>query len=294
MTNEEHESEKGDWGDAMQLLQAAVLGVVQGLTEFLPVSSSGHLILVRELLGWELLADAHWNTIFDVSVHAGTFAGLLVYFWRDIVRLVGAFFSTFRHGIAGAADRRLAWIIVIATIPAALAGLLGAGVIEAQVREAPMIVAALLILFGLILWAAERRGRKARALSATGWADGMLIGLAQALSLAPGVSRSGITMTVGLARGMTRDTAARFSFLLSIPIIGGAALYGLHGAVTDLSSLPEGAASIFAVGFSSAAASGYLCIRFFLRYLQRHAFAPFVIYRIAAGGLLLVWLGVVR
>jgi undecaprenyl-diphosphatase len=278
----------------MQLLQAAVLGVVQGLTEFLPVSSSGHLILVREFFGWELLADAHWNTIFDLSVHAGTFAGLLVYFRSDIVRLVGAFFSTFRHGIAGVADRRLAWIILLATIPAALAGVLGEDVIEAQLRGAPMVVAGLLIVFGLILWAAEWHGRKARALSATGWADGMLIGLAQALSLAPGVSRSGITMTAGLARGMTRETAARFSFLLSIPIIGGAALYGLHGAATDLSSLPEGAVSIFAVGFLSAAISGYLCIRYFLRYLQRHAFAPFVIYRLAVGGLLLIWLGVVR
>lgn len=278
----------------MQLLRAAVLGAVQGLTEFLPVSSSGHLVLVRELFGWELLADAHWNTIFDLSVHAGTFAGLLVYFWPDVVRLSGAFFSTFRHGIAGVADRRLAWTIILATLPAALAGLLGAGVIEAGLREAPVIVAALLAVFGLILWAAEWRGRKTGALSAVGWVDGMLIGLAQALSLAPGVSRSGITMTVGLARGMTRETAARFSFLLSIPIIGGATLYGVYGAATDLGNLPEGAAWIFAVGFASAAASGYLCIRLFLRYLQRHAFAPFAIYRIAVGGLVLIWLGVVR
>ncbi|HUU55393.1 MAG TPA: undecaprenyl-diphosphatase UppP [Armatimonadota bacterium] len=275
----------------MQLIHAAVLGIIQGLTEFLPVSSSGHLILVREFFGWELLADTHWNTIFDLSVHAGTFAGLLLYFWSDVLRLAGAFFSTFRHGIAGVPERRLAWILIAATIPAALAGVLGEDVIEAHLRQAPMIVAALLIVFGIILWLAEWRGRKARDLNDTGWADGLLVGLAQALSLAPGVSRSGITMTAGLAFGMTRETAARYSFLLSLPIIGGAALYGLHNATQNASALPAGSAPIFAVGFLSAAISGYLCIRYFLSYLQKHALAPFIIYRIAVGVFLLIWFG---
>ncbi|MCJ7751407.1 MAG: undecaprenyl-diphosphatase UppP [Armatimonadetes bacterium] len=275
----------------MQLIHAAILGVIQGISEFLPISSSGHLILVREFFGWELLADAHWNTIFDLSVHAGTFAGLLLYFWSDVIRLAGAFFSTFRHGIAGVPDRRLAWILVIATLPAALSGVLGEDFIEAQLRQAPMIVAGLLIVFGFILWLAEWRGRKVRELGDTGWADGIIIGVAQALSLAPGVSRSGITMTAGLAFGMTRETAARYSFLLSLPIIGGAALYGFHSVLGELGQLPQGALPTFAVGFLSAAISGYLCIRYFLGYLQKHALAPFVIYRIVVGAFLLIWFG---
>jgi len=275
----------------MHLIHAAVLGVIQGISEFLPISSSGHLILVREFFGWELLADAHWNTIFDLSVHAGTFVGVLAYFWSDVLRLAGAFFSTFRRGIAGVPDRRLAWILVIATLPAALAGVLGEDFIEGQLRQAPMIIAALLIVFGIILWLAEWRGRKARELDDTGWADGIIIGVAQALALAPGVSRSGITMTAGLAFGMTREAAARYSFLLSLPIIGGAALYGFHSVLGELGHLPPGALPTFAVGFLSAALSGYLCIRYFLSYLQKHALAPFIIYRIAVGGFLLIWFG---
>ena len=215
----------------------------------------------------------------------------LAYFWSDVLRLAGAFFSSFRGGIAGVPDRRLAWILVFATIPAALAGVLGEDFIEAQLREAPMIVAALLIVFGIILWLAEWRGRKARELKQTGWIDGIVIGIAQALALAPGVSRSGITMTFGLAFGMTRETAARYSFLLSLPIIGGAALYGFYSILGELSHLPAGALPTFAVGFLSAALSGYLCIRYFLGYLRKHALWPFIIYRIAVGAFLLVWFG---
>jgi undecaprenyl-diphosphatase len=273
----------------MQLIQAAILGVVQGLTEFLPVSSSGHLILVREFFGWELLSDTHWNTIFDLSAHAGTFVGVLAYFWSDVLRLGDAFFTSFRHGVAGVPERRLAWVIVLATIPAAVAGVLGEDVIEEHLREAPMMVAGLLIVFGLVLWLADWRGRQARGLKDTGWIDGIVIGLAQALALAPGVSRSGITITAGLAFGMTRETAARYSFLLSLPIIGGAALYGFYSVLGELSHLPDGSLSIFAVGFLSAALSGYFCIRYFLSYLQRHALAPFVIYRLAMGAFLLIW-----
>ena len=273
----------------MHLLQAAVLGLIQGLTEFLPVSSSAHLILVRELLGWGLFENTHWNTIFDLSVHAGTLAALLAYFWSDVSRLLSAFLASFRLGIAGVPERRLAWIILAATIPAALAGVLGESAIEGSFRQAPMIVAALLILFGLVLWAAERLGRKTRSLQRLGWFDGLLVGLVQALALAPGVSRSGITMTAGLARGLTREAAARFSFLLSLPIIAGAALYGLHSAAQSTSALPSGSAPIFAIGFLSAGISGYLCIRYFLSYLQKRALTPFIVYRIALGAFLIIW-----
>jgi len=265
------------------IIQAAVLGIVQGLTEFLPISSSGHLILVRELLGWELLADPHWNTIFDVSLHAGTFLALLLYFWSDILRLLRAFGGSLRYGIAGDSDRRLAWLILIGTIPAAIAGTLGESAIEDIFRQAPKLIASLLVVFGIVLWLAEGRGAKTRELREAGWWDGVLVGLAQTLSLAPGVSRSGITMTAGLARGMTRETAARFSFLLCIPIIGGTALHSLLSAVRDLAALPERSCAVFGVGFLAAAVSGYLCIRYFLRYLQTRGLTPFVLYRIAAG-----------
>ena len=273
----------------MALIQAAILGVIQGITEFLPVSSSGHLILVREVFGWQLLDDTHWNTIFDVSVHAGTFVALLVYFRSDIGRLASAFFVVPRRGDAPVPERRLAWIIVVATIPAALVGILGEEVVEAHLREGPMIVAGLLIIFGVILWVAEARGRKATGLDELRWSDGILIGLVQGLALAPGVSRSGITITMGLARGMKRETAARFSFLLSIPIIGGAAAYGLQSVVRDFGALPEGSGPIFAVGFVAAAVSGYLCIRYFLHYLQTRSLVPFIIYRLRVGAVLLVW-----
>ena len=274
----------------MELLQAFVLGIVQGLTEFLPVSSSGHLILVREALGWDLLADPHLNKTFDVALHAGTFLALVAYFRSDIRRLLAAFAGSLRHRIGEDSDRRLAWLIVIGTIPAAIAGVLGQDVIE-TVLGTPVLVAAQLIVFALLLWLADRAGRQARGVSETSWGDGIAVGLAQALSLAPGVSRSGITITTGLAKGMTREGAARFSFLLSIPIVGGTAVYSLIGLVREPTALPPGSIGLFAVGMLAAVISGYLCIRYFLRYLQTRTLTPFVIYRIALGLVLLLWFG---
>ncbi len=273
----------------MQLIEATILGIVQGLTEFLPVSSSAHLILIRDVLGWPLLDDPHWNTIFDICAHAGTLAALLAYFRTDVVRLVRAFFATFRHGIAGVTERRLAWIIVMGTIPAAAAGYFGEHAIESFFRQTPLLIASLLMVFGLILWLAERLGAQRRSLEQADWTDGILLGCAQALALMPGVSRSGVTMTTGLARGMTRESAARFSFLLSLPAIAGSGLFGVHQMAGALNGLPQGSMATFGVGFLAAAVSGYLCIRYFLRYLQRHPFAPFIIYRVALGAFMLVW-----
>jgi undecaprenyl-diphosphatase len=273
----------------VQLLQAVVLGIVQGLTEFLPVSSSAHLILVREVLGWRLLDDPHWNLIFDVAAHTGTFAALVTYFRSDIGRLLSAFLVSLRAGIGDVLERRLAWILLIGTVPAGLAGWLGEEVIESFFRQTPRLVALLLVAFGLILWAADRLGRKARELGTVAWLDGILVGFAQALALAPGVSRSGVTMTVGLARGMTREAAARFSFLLSILSVGGAAAFGLKDVMENVGALPPGSLPSLALGFASAAISGYLCVKYFLRYLQRHALAPFVVYRVALGVFLMVW-----
>ena len=275
------------------LLTAAFLGIVQGLTEFLPVSSSGHLILVRDLLGWEMLADAHLNKVFDVSLHAGTFFALVAYFWHDIVRLVSAFAVSLGRGIKGDADRQIAWLIVVGTIPGAVAGVLLENIIE-NTLGAPMLVAAQLIVFALLLYAADRWSRRIRDLGQAGWADGILVGLAQALALAPGVSRSGITITTGLALGMKRQVAARFSFLLSIPIVGGTAAYSFLRLLKDHVAMPPGSGGMFLVGMLAAAVSGYLCIKYFLGYLQRRSLSPFVIYRLGFGLLLLGYYGLIR
>jgi len=275
------------------LLKAAFLGIVQGLTEFLPVSSSGHLILVRDLLGWEMLADAHLNKVFDVSLHAGTFFALVAYFWHDIVRLVSAFAVSLGRGIKGDADRQIAWLIVVGTIPGAVAGVLLESIIE-NTLGAPMLVAAQLIVFALLLYAADRWSRRIRDLGQAGWADGILVGLAQALALAPGVSRSGITITTGLALGMKRQVAARFSFLLSIPIVGGTAAYSFLRLLKDHVAMPPGSGGMFLVGMLAAAVSGYLCIKYFLGYLQRRSLSPFVIYRLGFGLLLLGYYGLIR
>jgi undecaprenyl-diphosphatase len=266
----------------MDLLKAAILGVIQGLTEFLPVSSSGHLILARDLLGWDLLANAHLNKIFDVALHAGTFLALVSFFRPDIVRLFSAFGASLRHGVGYDPERRLAWAIAIGTIPAGLAGVLAEKIIEG-VLGALVLVAIELVAFALLLWFADQRGRKRRDLSSASISDGLVVGVVQALALAPGVSRSGITMTACLMRGMTRESSARFSFLLSIPTVGGAAVYSSFSLLNYPGALPNGTAYIFLVGLLAALISGYLCLRYFLRYLQQHTLTPFVVYRILLG-----------
>jgi undecaprenyl-diphosphatase len=274
----------------MLLFQAVVLGIVQGLTEFLPVSSSGHLILVRDVFQWKLLGDDHLNKMFDVALHAATFCALAVYFRPDLARLAKAFGASLRGGIAGDFDRQLAWLLVVGTVPAAVAGLLLRTAIETKLAE-PLLVSTLLVIFALVLWAAEWRGLKRRELREAGWWDGIVLGVAQATSLVPGVSRSGITITAGLARGMTREAAARFSFLLSIPIIGGTALYGLLSLLREPGAFSADSIGMFAVGMVAAGVSGYLCIHYFLRYLQTRSLVPFVTYRIGLGVFLLLWLG---
>jgi undecaprenyl-diphosphatase len=275
----------------IELLKAAFLGIVQGLTEFLPISSSGHLLLLRQLLGWELLASEHLNKVFDVALHAGTFFALLIYFWRDLLRLLRAFGASLRHGIQGVPERRIAWLILLGTLPAAVAGLLGEQVIEEQLG-APALIAAQLIVFALVLWAADAWGRKVRPLNQVNLMDGLTVGVAQALALSPGVSRSGITMTAGMFLGLTRETAARFSFLLSIPTVGGTALYSLLRLLKHSEALPSDSTGMFVVGMVTAAASGYLCIRYFLRYLQSGSLLPFVLYRLALGGALIAMFAV--
>jgi len=265
----------------MTVLQAIVLGVVQGLTEFLPISSSGHLILVPWLFNWHvLLEDPELNKTFDVALHLGTFFSLLVYFWRDIGRLLAAWGRTISRRRVDSTEGKLAWLIILSTIPAAVVGVAFEDVIVNRLGK-PWMIAALMIVFAGVMYAIDRLARHEREMAQMGWVDALLIGAAQALSLAPGVSRSGVTMVTGLALRLTRETAARYSFLMSIPVVGGAALY--KGLQVAGEGLPEGSAVPFAAGIASAALSGFAAIWFLLAYLRRHDFTPFVVYRLAVG-----------
>ncbi len=258
------------------MFQAVVLGAVQGLAEFLPISSSGHLILVPWLLGW---SDP--GLTFDLALHVGTSVALLAYFWRDWLSLIRAALA----GLTSAAARqdaswRLAWMLVLGSLPAGLVGVLFEETIERNVRQ-PVQIAVLLMAFGLALGAADRWSRKARSLDGVSWVDALVVGCAQAVALAPGVSRSGVTMTAGLLRGLDRPTAARFSFLLSAPITVAAAAYKLRVLVREPLSADQSLA--FLVGAGVAALVGALAINLLLRYLQRQSTAVFVWYRLAAG-----------
>jgi undecaprenyl-diphosphatase len=265
----------------MSLLQAIILGLVQGATEFIPISSSGHLILVPWLFNWHfLLNNADLNKTFDVALHLGTFIAVVVYFWRDIGHLLAAFFRSLRRRRAETTDERLAWLLLISTIPAGIVGVALENFIEDKLGK-PVLIAALMIVFGLVMWYVDRHARLERDVTSLTGAGALGIGVAQALALAPGVSRSGITMVTGMLLGLTREAAARYSFLLSVPVIGGAALYkalkiAAHG-------LPPGTAVPFMVGIASATVSGFVAVWFMMAYLRRHSFAPFVIYRLMAG-----------
>jgi undecaprenyl-diphosphatase len=275
----------------MTVLQAIILGIVQGLTEFLPISSSGHLILVPWLFNWHvLLEDPELNKTFDVALHLGTFFSLLVYFWRDIGRLLRAWAGTLARRRVDSTEGKLAWLIILSTIPAAVVGVALEDVIVNTLGK-PWMIAVLMIVFAGVMYAIDRLARHEREMAQMGWVDALLIGLAQALSLAPGVSRSGVTMVTGLALRLKREAAARYSFLMSIPVVGGAALY--KGLQVAGEGLPEGSAVPFAAGIASAALSGFAAIWFLLAYLRRHDFTPFVVYRlaVAVGALILMAIG---
>lgn len=275
--------------DAMwqELLASAVLGIIQGLTEFLPVSSSAHLILFPWLLGW----DPEGLT-FDVAVHFGTSLAVLSFFWKDWLELGRAFLAGLRQGdFVQDAQRRLGWYLIIATVPAALVGFYLQDYIEEQLRS-PIVTVVTLIVFGGVLYYSEHKGSQSRSLEDATLADGIWIGLVQALALVPGVSRSGITISMALFRDIDRTSAARFSFLLSTPIVVGASLLKgieLLSATSAERSVASGSVSVLVLltGITFSAITGFLCIRYFLRYLRSGSFTPFVLYRI--GLALTVW-----
>lgn len=272
----------------MNVLQAVILGIIQGLTEFIPISSSAHLIIVPWLFGWE---DKLINSLtFDVALHLGTLVAVLAYFARDWVRLFKAGLASIAERRIGSdPDRKMAWFLIIGTIPAVVVGLLAEKKIEqlfhqpdAPHQGSSMIAMAVIIaVLGALLFMAERLARHVRTMDQLSLRDILLIGLAQALAVFPGVSRSGSTITAGLALGLTRETAARFSFLLSAPIIGGAGAKSLLNIFHDIQAHGMAGFDIasFASGFAAAAVSGYLCITYLLRFLQKHPTTIFVFYR---------------
>lgn len=281
----------------MSWLEAIVLGLTQGLTEFLPISSSGHLIIVPWLFGWESPGVA-----FDAALHLGTLFAVFTYFWNDLLEMVKSVPTILRKRTAllhaGAPDEdddtfyaRLGLLLIIGSIPGAIAGLAFESKIddlfhpESNEDRAIVAIAILLAVFGVVLWLADRYGRENRVLRSVRLPDTLVVGIAQALALMPGTSRSGVTLTVGLFRGFTRADAARFSFLLGIPLIAGA---GLKGVADILQADPTGAeVGKMLVGVATSAISGFITIRFLLRYLQTSTVGIFVVYRLIAAVVLI-------
>lgn len=261
----------------MSILQAIILGIVQGATEFAPISSSGHLILVPWLFNWSIVQDPALNKTFDVALHIGTLVGAVIYFRKDLVRYIEAWFRSVRRREIATGDQRIAWALVIGTIPGALVGAAFEGVIEDKLGQ-PAVIATMLALFGVVLYMVDRYARSDRAIGDMNVKDGLLMGLGQAIALQPGVSRSGVTITAGRLLRIDRESAARFSFLLSLPIIAGAGFFKGVEVVKD--GLPAGFAAPFFWGMLSAGISGYLVIWGLLAYLRRRGFFAFMVYRI--------------
>ena len=260
--------------------QALGLGIVQGLTELLPISSSGHLILVPWLGDWQFLKENdEFNQTFDVALHLGTLIAVAAYFRRDVASLTASFVRSVRSRTVSTAEERVAWIVAIATIPAAAVGAMGENFIANELGE-PWQIAILLAVFAVVLWLADRR-QESRRISDLGFGTALALGVAQSLALAPGVSRSGITISAGRFLGLGRADAARLSFLLLIPITLGAVLFK---GVTDvlLGDLPPGWRGPFVVGTAAAASSGLVAIWALLGYVRRHDYSLFVVYRLLA------------
>ena len=265
---------------------AIVLGVAQGITEFLPISSSGHLAVLPWAFDW---SSPVLNSLpFTVALHVGTLLAVLLVFRRDVLALAGAFFRSLRErNVQAEPERRLAWLLVLATLPAVVAGLLLENA-AATVLRAPWIIACALAGVGAVMWVVDARHTGERACDGLGWREALLIGLAQALAIVPGVSRSGSTITMGMMLGLSRVQAARFSFLLMAPVIFGAGIW--EARHLDSAALSGNGGTLFLAGFLSALAVGYLCIRVFLRYLRQGRLWPLALYRIVLAALIVVML----
>ncbi len=257
----------------MTILQAVILGLAQGLGEFLPISSSAHLVLIPWLFGW---TDP--GLTFDVALHLGTLVAVVIYFWRDWWHLIIKGFSDVRS-----VEGRLFWYLAVASIPGAIGGYLLEKKAETIFRS-PALIAIMLILMGVLLYWADRRSTKKIEMNQITFGTSLSIGISQVLAIIPGVSRSGITMTTGLFMGVTRAGAARFSFLLSTPIIFGAAMVKLPGVISNSSGITTN----FLVGTVVSCIAGIASIGFLLRYVQTRNFLPFAWYRFLSGALMIV------
>jgi len=264
----------------VNILHAVVLGALQGFAEVLPISSSAHLILVPWLLQWP-----ESGLTFDVALHLGTFIALAFYFRMDIAEMVTAFFAAIKSRSLDTPAKRLPFLVIAASVPAAVVGLLFEHQLEDVFRSNPLLIASVLIVFGVILGVADIAGRKCLALVEIKPASAVTIGLLQCLALIPGVSRSGITITAGLMLGFTRESAARFSFLMSLPIVAGAALLKSIHLVTH--GIPAGEGLPMLVGILVSAITGYISVSFLLKFVQKHSISPFVWYRVVVGGVII-------
>lgn len=266
-----------------QILQSLILGIVQGLTEFLPISSSGHLILLPRIFDWSGAID---SLEFDVALHVGTTIAVIWFFWSDWVKIIKAFFINLKKSrVTAEFESRLLLMILVGSIPAAIVGLGFKEFIEENTRE-PILVASTLFIFALVLLFSDKFGSKARNFKQIGWIDAAVIGLAQSLALIPGVSRSGITISAGLIRGLEAVSATRFSFLLSTPAIIGAAILSI-GDSTDV--VRSGNLTIMLIGVAAAAITGWLTIKLLLKFVAKNSFNIFVGYRIILAIILLVF-----
>jgi len=279
----------------MLVFQSIILGIVQGLAEFIPISSSAHLVIIPWLFGWN--NPALTSLTFDVALHLGTLLAVLVFFASDWARLAGAWFkSVFQFKIGDDPDRRMAWYLVLACVPGGISGVL----LESKINQAfhsdlipkgsMLFMAGAIVLLALLLWLADKLATHKRAFGQIKARDALYIGLAQAFAVIPGVSRSGSTITAGLALGLEREAAARFSFLLSAPIIAGAGLKSLYDLLKQVKAgaIAGTELAIFPIGFIAAAISGFLCIKYLLAYLKKHSTAAFVWYRFALAALVLI------
>jgi undecaprenyl-diphosphatase len=261
----------------VSILQAIILGLTQGATEYAPVSSSGHLILVPWLFDWSIVENPELNKTFDVALHMGTLLGALIYFRNDVATYLAAWVRSIRRRSVEGTDERLAWALVLGTIPGVVVGVLLEDVIEEHLGQ-PWLIAVMLAVFGIVLYVVDRRALADRTIDDVTPRRGLILGLAQAAALQPGVSRSGVTMTAGRLLRLDRSSAARFSFLLSLPITAGAGVYeGIDLAQTGF----QGYASEFFWGFLASGLSGFLVIAWLLKYLRTRDFKIFMIYRLA-------------
>jgi undecaprenyl-diphosphatase len=271
----------------MTILSSIILGIIQGLTEFLPISSSGHLVLLHDIFSWQT-AD---NLAFDVFLHWGTLVALIIYFYKDIIRYLAAFLKSLAHwNLKSDFDQRISWLILISIIPAVIAGIFLNDIIDQLFRNI-VSVAFFLIFVGILFLLVEKYCRKTKNLDSLTWGKSLILGIAQAVALIPGVSRSGATISTGLAMNLNREDAARFSFLMSIPIVFAAGLkkaWDLRGLALNIQDI-----LIYAAGFVAAVIVGYLTIKFLLSYLKNHSLNIFAYYRIILGIVLIIYLLVI-